>query len=68
MAKKGLDEMTTIRVKRRTQHAVNTIAGLLAKGTTADDVVWDALRKQYPEQMAKIEDLQRMSPYEGDEE
>lgn len=53
------EEMTTMRVKRRTAHAVNSIAGLEEAGITADDVVWRALKIAYPEEMEHIEKLQK---------
>lgn len=52
------EEMTSMRVKRRTSHAVNAIAGLDGAGTTADDIVWRALKIAFPEQMQIIEKLQ----------
>lgn len=53
-----LNLVTSIRVTRKTQHAVNTIAGLLPKGTTADDVIWEALKFRFPDQIRLIEQLQ----------
>jgi hypothetical protein len=32
---------------------------MLPSGTTADDVIWQALRSKFPEQMDMIEELQR---------
>ncbi len=54
----NLNIITSIRVTRKTQHAVNTIAGLLPKGTTADDVIWEALSARFPDQIRLIEQLQ----------
>lgn len=54
----NLNIVTSIRVTRKTQHAVNTIAGLLPKGTTADDVIWEALKARFPDQIRLIEQLQ----------
>jgi hypothetical protein len=53
------EEMTTVRVRRRTAHAVNSIAGLGESGTTADDIVWNALKIAFPEEMEHIEKLQK---------
>lgn len=58
---KELDKMTTVRVTRRTQHALNTIAGMLPKGTKLEDVIVDALRNKYPDLMEKIAELQDLS-------
>ena len=49
---------TSIAVTKRTQHAVNTIVGLYPKGTTADDVIWDALKQTFPDHIHLIEELQ----------
>ena len=60
MNNKELDKMTTVRVSRRTQHALNTIAGMLPKGTKLEDVIIDALKSKYPDLMAKIAELQQL--------
>ncbi|RMG76374.1 MAG: hypothetical protein D6711_04060 [Chloroflexi bacterium] len=53
-----LSIITSIRVTRKTQHAINIIAGLFPKGTTADDVIWEALQTRFPDQIRLIEELQ----------
>jgi hypothetical protein len=57
----SLDDITTVRVKRRTAHAINSIVGLDDPKTTADDIIWRALKVAFPDMMEQIERMQQIT-------
>jgi len=65
--------MTTMRVSKRTARTVSYITGVLGLNSeqafTADEVVWDALQKAYPDIMDKAKGfVQAEQPNESNEQ
>lgn len=50
-------DKTTVSVRRRTAQTINILTSILPPGTTADDVIWEALQHRFPEQMNSISSL-----------